>query len=103
MKDCFSWAHKNTGVPILQVNDFDLTRTWFFGETSLRNITSVFIINIAVDYVIPTERFEKPLIFSCTILPYNIITGKKRLSKIILIALIYKTGRNLMFPQVFIQ
>ena len=35
MKDCFSWAHKNTGVPILQVNDFDLTRTWFLAKLHL--------------------------------------------------------------------
>ena len=55
---------RNIDMSILQLSDSKFTSALLFGDTSLDNNKSTFILAATVDYTILTGRFDVPLVSS---------------------------------------
>ena len=52
---------KSIGMPILHQADSNVTSVFLFSDTSFDNNKTTFILDVTIDYIISTGRFDEPL------------------------------------------
>ena len=52
----------NTNYGILELSNTIITKTFFFGDSSVIDSTNTLILDSTIDYVIATKRFNNPIV-----------------------------------------
>ena len=53
---------ENTNYGILELSNTIITKTLFFGDSSVIDSTNTLILDSTIDYVIATKRFNNPIV-----------------------------------------
>ena len=53
---------ENTNYGILELSNTIITKTFFFGDSSVIDSTNTLILDSTIDYVIATKRFNNPIV-----------------------------------------